>query len=160
LGIAFAVICSLRTILDNFIEDQIESVEIKLTEVFPNSNILETTIDTNELASIVTELRQTVNDIDTSGDGYLERLIFNAFLNKLTDYVYATENGVNTIAMMGDKNGVVTIKSILYNLKDRTLETIAPYFVFWTNRNTDFIDHLYWNLCRHGSFFEKRRCRA
>jgi hypothetical protein len=130
LGITFAAACSLRMILDVFIEDRIEFIEGKLTEMFPDSNILETDIDTGEFESIVGELYQTINDIDTSGDSYFERLIFGVFLNKLTGYVYAAENGVAAITAMGDENGLVTIKSILYNLRDIAVETISPYFLF------------------------------
>jgi hypothetical protein len=130
LSMIFTVIGSLRTILNTFIEDRIMFIEIELAEVFPNSNILETSIDANELTSVVEELQQMVDNIDTSSDGYFESVIFDAFLGELTGYVYAAENGINTIAMMGDENGSVSIKSILYNLKDMALKTISPYFVF------------------------------
>jgi hypothetical protein len=130
LGIVFAAIDSLQTILNIFIEDRIQFIEIELAEVFPNSNILELSIDANGLTSVIEELQQMVNDIDTSSDDYFESFIFDTFLNKLTSYVYAAENGINTIVMMGDENGLITIKSILYNLKDIALKTISPYFVF------------------------------
>jgi hypothetical protein len=104
-------------------------MESKLVEVFPNSNILETNIDTGNIASIIDELQQAVDDIDTSSDNYFERLVFDAFLNKLTGYIYAAEKGVNTIAATADENGLVTIKSILFNLKNMALKTVSPYFV-------------------------------
>ncbi|MDR1249213.1 MAG: hypothetical protein LBK63_07920 [Treponema sp.] len=130
LGISFAAAYSLRMIMDVFIEDRIESIESKLAEMFPNSNILETNIDTSEFGSIVGELSQTMNDIDTSGDSYFERLIFDAFLNKLTGYAHTAENSIAAITAMGDENGLVAIKSVLYNLKNIAIETVSPYFLF------------------------------
>ncbi|MDR0321623.1 MAG: hypothetical protein LBI28_08975 [Treponema sp.] len=130
LGITFIVIGSSHTILNIFIENRIVFIENKLNDVFPNQNILDTNIDTNELASAVNELQKTVNNIDTSRDSYFESLIFNVFLKKLAGYVNTIENGANTVIMMGDENGAVTIKSILYNLKDMALKTISPYFIF------------------------------
>jgi hypothetical protein len=130
LSILFSAIGSLRAILDGFIDNRIEFVEIKLGEVFPNSNILDTSIDTNELTLVVGELQKAVKDIDTGNDGFFERLIFNAFMNKLNGYVNAVEKGANTVIIMSDENGLVTIKSILFNLKDTALDTVSPYFIF------------------------------
>lgn len=130
LGIVFAVTFSLRTVLNTFITNRIELMERKLVEIFPNSNIMEKNIDTNELSQIVDELKQTVNGIDTSGDSFLESLIYDAALNKLNGYVRAAETGVNTIASAGNETGAVTMKSVLYTVKDTALETAAPYFKF------------------------------
>jgi hypothetical protein len=79
LGVSFALICSLRTLLDNFIKDRIEFIEVKLVEAFPDSNILEIGIDISELSSIVPELRQVVNDVDISNNGIFEKLVFDTF---------------------------------------------------------------------------------
>jgi hypothetical protein len=130
LGVLFSLVVSLRTVLDTFMENRIEFAGMRLAEIFPNSDILNTNIDTHELASILDELHQTVNSIDTSGDSYFEGLIFDVFLNKLSNYVYAAENGVAAITAMGDEHGLVTIKSLLYHLKTMALETAAPYFFF------------------------------
>jgi hypothetical protein len=129
LSMAFFSIGSLRIMLDLFIEDRIEFIGTELSKLFPNSNILETSIDTSELVSVIDELQQMANTINTSGDGYFENLVFEAFLNTLTGYVYAVENGINTIALADDKDGIVTVRTILYNLKNTALETISPYFV-------------------------------
>jgi hypothetical protein len=127
LGLAFAVLGSLRTILDTFIEDRIASIEVMLVELAPNSNILETPVDTSEITSLVDELQQAVNALDTSGDQYFERLIFDVFVNKLTGYLKAAKTGVNIIT--GDTAGPLTIKSILYNIKETALKTVSPYFL-------------------------------
>jgi hypothetical protein len=130
LGISFVAISSLQTILNTFIEDRIKFIEIELAEAFPNSNILETSIDPSKLISITEELQQMANNIDTSGDDYFESLIFDVFLSKITGFVYAVENGISTIVMAYDENGSITIKSILYNLKDMTLKTISSCVIF------------------------------
>jgi hypothetical protein len=130
LGITFAVIGSLRVVLDTFATNRMEFMERKLVETFPNSDIMGKNIDTSELASIVDELKQTMNGVNTSGDSYLESLIYDAFTNKLSAYVQAAESGVNTIASARDENGMVTVKSVLYNVKDTALDTVEPYFKF------------------------------
>ena len=130
LCITFAVFGSLRIILNNFLENRIAYIEVELTDLFPDSNILEMTIDTDELASVVDEVQQTVNNINTSADSFFEKLVFGAFLHKLTGYVYTAEDSINSIKTMRNENGLVTVKSVLYGLKDMTLETISPYFIF------------------------------
>ncbi|MDR1179551.1 MAG: hypothetical protein LBK44_03535 [Spirochaetales bacterium] len=129
LGVSFAVIGSLRTLMNNFIKDRIEFIEIKLSEISPDSNILETSINTSELSSVIPELLQLVNDIDTDDNDVFERIILDAFEDTLTIYANTIEDGINRIAMPADNNGQVTVKSILYELKDMALETISPYFI-------------------------------
>jgi hypothetical protein len=129
LGIAFAVIGSLRITMDDFIEGRIEFIEAELDELFPGSNLLETGIDASELSSAADTLQRITNDIDTSGDNYFERFIYAIFLNKLAGYVYTAKDGINAIAMMGNENGLVTIRSVLYSLKDIALDTISSYFI-------------------------------
>ena len=58
LGIGFTSIFSLRTILNEFIDKRITAIEIGLSEMFPNSNILEISLDTSELVSINSQLQQ------------------------------------------------------------------------------------------------------
>jgi hypothetical protein len=130
LGASFAIICSLRALADNFIKDRIELIEVKLSEIFPDSNILETGITVDEFPSVVPEVLQLMNDIDTSDNGVFERLAFDVFLNTLTMYANTIEDGMIRITMLADNNGQVTIDSLLYELKDMALETISPYFVF------------------------------
>jgi hypothetical protein len=130
LSVVFFTISSLRISLNSFLERKMEFIELELVKLFPNSNLLETNIDTGEFISIVDELEQAVNTIKTNNDGYFERLVFGAFLDKLTDYVYAVKNGIATITSTENENGLVTIRSILYNLKNKALETISLYFVF------------------------------
>jgi hypothetical protein len=131
LGAGFALTCSLRTLIDNFVDNRIEFIEIKLSETFPNSNILEIGINTGELSSVIPGLLQLIEeDEDTNDRGIFERLVLNVFLGKLTVYANAAEDGIARILMLADKNGQVTIKSILYVLKEMALEVISPYFVY------------------------------
>jgi len=129
LGFAFTSIFSLRIVLDTFIDNRIQAMEVSLSKMFPNSNILETSIDTNELVSINEQIQQSINDIDTGNDSFFERLVFDAFMGKLSNYINAVDTGVSTLSDMGDDDGSVTIKTILYNLKDMALDTASPYFV-------------------------------
>jgi hypothetical protein len=129
LGFAFTSIFSLRIVLDTFIDNRIQAMEVSLSKMFPNSNILETSIDTGELVSINDQIQLSINDIDTKSDGFFERLVFDAFIGKLSNYINAVDTGVSTLSDMSDDDGSVTIKTILYNLKDMALDTASPYFV-------------------------------
>jgi len=128
LGFAFTSIFSLRITLDKFIVNRIQAMEVSLSRMFPNSNILEVRFDTSELVSINDQIQQSISDIDTKSDGFFERLVFNAFIGKLSSYINAVDTGVSTLSNMSD-DGSVTIKTILYNLKDIALDTASPYFI-------------------------------
>jgi len=129
LGLAFASLFSLRIVLDKFIVNRIQVMEADLSKMFPNSNILEINIDTNEFVSMNNQIQESINDIDTRNDNYFERLVYDAFIGKLYNYINAVDTGVTALSVMSDENGNVTIKDILYNLKDMALDTISPYFV-------------------------------
>ena len=60
LGLGFISIFSLRTILNNFIDNRINSIEITLSGTFPNMNLLETKFDSSELASLNLQLQQSI----------------------------------------------------------------------------------------------------
>jgi hypothetical protein len=129
-GAGFAMLCSLRTLADNFINDRIEFIKTELFEIFPDSNILELGIATGEFPSVIPEVLRLVNDVDTSGNGVFEGLVFDAFSNTLTGYAHTIEGGIARMNLLADDNGQVTIDSLLYGLKDMALEAISPYFVF------------------------------
>jgi len=128
LGFAFTSIFSLRIVLDKFIDNRIQAIEIGLDGMFPGLNILETGIDTDELVSINDQIHKSINDIDTENDSFFEKLVFSAFIGKLSNYINAVDTGVNTLSNMSDDDGLVTIKTILYNLKDMALDAVSPYF--------------------------------
>jgi len=129
LGLAFTSIFSLRIVLDKFIVNRIQAMEADLSRMLPDVNIMEASFDISELVSMNNQIQQSINDIDTSNDSFFERLVYNAFIGKLSSYINAVDSGVTSLAMISDDNGHVTIKTVLYNLKDRALNTISPYFV-------------------------------
>jgi hypothetical protein len=128
LAATFLVTVSLRTILDNFIDKKIEFVENELGTTFPNTNILETNIDTTELAATFKELHQILEPDDTAESNYIEKIVFAVFLRKLTNYIYIAENQVTKLTGIADNNGMITIKSIILSLKKQTLDAVSPYF--------------------------------
>jgi hypothetical protein len=128
LGFAFTSIFSLRMVLDKFIVNRIQDMETILAARFPNSNIMELTFNTTELVSFNNQLQQAVNDIDKSNDSFFERLAFDTFMGKLSDYIKAVNSGVTTLAAMSNDDGTVTVNAILYNLKDIALDAVSPYF--------------------------------
>ena len=129
LGFVFTSIFSLRIALDKFIVNRIQTMETSLSKMFPNSNILEMSVNTGELVLINDQIQQSINDIYTENDSFFERLVFNAFVGKLSAYINAVDTGVSTLSNMSDDEGSVTIKTILYNLKDIALDAASPYFV-------------------------------
>jgi hypothetical protein len=128
LGFAFASMFSLRLVLDKFIVNRIQAMEVSLSNIFPNTNILETSLDTKDLVSLNNQLQQSVNEINTSSDSFFERLAFDAFMGKLSGYINAVDSGVTTLAAMSNDDGTVTVNTILYNLKDIALDAVSPYF--------------------------------
>jgi len=128
LGFAFTSIFSLRFVLDKFIVNRIQAMEADLSKMFPNTNILETSIDTKDLVSMNNQIQQSINDINTSADSFFERLAFDAFIGKLSGYIHAVDSGVTSLASISNEDGTVTIKTILYSLKDMALDAVSPYF--------------------------------
>jgi len=128
LGFAFTSIFSLRIVLDRFIDNRIQAVEVSLAGRFPNMDILDTRFNTGELVSINDQIQQSIKDIDTKSDGFFERLVFSAFMGKLSSSINAVDTGVNALSNMSDDDGSMTIKTLLYNLKDAALDAASPYF--------------------------------
>jgi hypothetical protein len=129
LGLAFTSIFSLRLVLDKFIVNRIQAMEISLSKMFPNTNIMERDFDTTELVSLNDQIQQSIKDINTSNDSFFESLVFDAFIGKFSSYINAVDSGVTTLSAMSNDDGTVTIKTILYNLKDIALDTVSPYFI-------------------------------
>jgi len=129
LGFAFTSIFSLRIVLDKFLDNRLQAIEVSLDKTFPNMNLLETRLDTGELVSINDKIQQSVNNIDTKNDSFFERLVFSALMGKLSGSINAVGTGVNALSEMSDDDGSLTVKTLLYNLKDSALETVSPFFV-------------------------------
>jgi len=129
LGLAFTSIFSLRIVLDNFIVNRIQTMEISLSKMFPNTNIMERDFDATELVLLNNQIQQSIKDINTSNDSFFESLVFDAFIGKFSSYINAVDSGVTTLSAMSNDDGTVTIKTILNNLKDMALDTVSPYFM-------------------------------
>jgi nitrogen fixation/metabolism regulation signal transduction histidine kinase len=127
IGFAFTSLFSLRTVLDTFIDNRIQFIEENLSKMFPDTNILEARFNISELVSINDQLQQSINVIDTKSDNFFERLVYNAFLGKLFFYINAVDTGVTTLSNISDDDGSVTIRSILYGIKNIALDTASPY---------------------------------
>ena len=128
LGFGFTSMFSLRIVLDKFIVNRIQDMEASLSKMFPNTNILETSIDIKDLVSMNNQIQQSINDINTSADGFFERLAYDAFIGKLSGYINAVDTGVTALTAISNDDGTVTIKTVLYGLKDMALDTVSPYF--------------------------------
>jgi hypothetical protein len=129
-GLAIVLLGSLRTTLDRFIDNRIKNIEVLISKNFPDSNILDINININEFASASDELQKALNYVDISNDGFLEKLTYDVFIKRYTNYVYGVKTGIDTVVTMSDDTGSVTAKSILYNLKDMALDTVSRYFKY------------------------------
>jgi len=127
LGFIFTSMFSLRITLDVFINNRIQAMETSLVQMFPNKNILETSFNTGELASINDQIQKSINEIDTKNDSFFEKMVFKAFVGRLLVYINAFDTGVNTLTDLSEADGSITIKAILYGLKDKALNTASPY---------------------------------
>ena len=127
-GFLFTSIFSLHYTLDRFIDNRINDMELVLSRKFPNTNILEMTFDASEIASLNNELQLALNGIEAGDKNMFERLVFDAFLSEITKYTDAFALGVNTLSTISNDDGTVTIKAILYGIKDLALNSVSPYF--------------------------------
>jgi len=119
LSIIFIIVGNLKTILNNFIDNKIIYIENELNIIFPNTNILDTSLDTTELVQIFKELHEIIES-DKSKYGFFETIVINVFISKIKSYFNITENQIN---------GSITIKSILLHIKEQTLKVISPYLM-------------------------------
>jgi hypothetical protein len=127
-GILFTSIFSLRYTLDKFMINRINAIELVLSKKIPNTNILEMTFETSEIASLNNELQQSLSSIDVSDDNIFEKIIFDAFLSEITKYTNVVDSGVNTLTAISNDDGTITIKALLFGIKDIALNTVSPYF--------------------------------
>jgi succinate dehydrogenase hydrophobic anchor subunit len=130
LAILFVLFGSLKTILNNVIDEKITYVEQELNRLVPDANILETNIDTAELVSVFNGLHNIIES-DSEKHGYLETAVLNIFVGKIKDYVYLAENQVTGLAKIADENGFVTIKSVLFHIKEQCLDGLSPVFALF-----------------------------
>jgi hypothetical protein len=131
LGLLFGLVSSLRPMLDKFIDERINTIELILNKNIPNTRIMEININTSEFVEISNQLKESIQSIDTTSDNFFEKLVFDAFTAKLAPYINAVDSGINAVAIMGNEQGEVTLKSILLYLKTSALNVISPYFVIF-----------------------------
>ena len=128
LGFLFTSIFSLHYTLDRFIDNRINYLELILSKRFQNTNILDMTIETNDIASLNYELQLAVNGIDVSKDNIFERLIFDAFLTEISKYTNVIDSGVAVLSEISNDDGTITLKNLLFGIKILALDTVSPYF--------------------------------
>jgi hypothetical protein len=128
--LCFLAAGSLRKALDNFLEDKIRIIKISISVLFPDVNKMEIDIYSNEFVSISDQLQQITANIDIGDSGVLESYIYKTFSKKLIEYVDMTQRGVvgNYLAKLSD-NGVISINSFLYSLKNTAIRTVSPFIL-------------------------------
>jgi len=128
IGFGFAATGSLKFALNSFLNNKIETVSDMLAQKFPNLNIMEITIDTNEFKEIVSSMQENMKS-ENAGGSFLEKMIFNAFVSQIAGYVDMAESGVNLISSISNEDGIVTVETVVYTIKDKALDKAAPFFV-------------------------------
>ena len=128
IGLGFAAIGSLKFALNNFLDNRIEQVSGILAQQFPNSNIMDLSIDTNEFKEVIGGIQEKMKN-ENAGDSFLEKLIFDAFVSQIAGYVDMAESGVNLISSVSNEDGIVTVQTVVYAIKDKALDKVAPFFV-------------------------------
>lgn len=118
---------SLRTILDNFLDEKISFVESKLNVIYPN--LLETQVDITELTPVLNNLSQAIETESSSEHGFPENVILRVFQEKLSNYINMAKNNTAKLATIADDEGKATIKTILVNIKEQSLDAVYPYFI-------------------------------
>jgi len=116
-SLLFALEMALKEYLDKFIDDKVYEIELSLRKNFPNAKVMEISINTKEFADISGKLLQSLNDIGASSDGFVEKLVFDAFMSTLMPYIE------------GGKQGEITMKSILLSLKELASQKVSQGFV-------------------------------
>jgi hypothetical protein len=132
LGLLLGLVCSIKPLLNNFIDEKINAIEITLNRHFPDEKVMEVTINADDFSVIIDQLQQSLKDINIGTDGYFEKLVFNAFIDRVNAYVDDVQKGINTVGTkISNDQGEINLKSILYNLKDMALNKITPYLVIF-----------------------------
>jgi len=130
LGFFLGLVCSIKPLLNNFIVDKINAIEITLDRHFPNEKVMEISINANDIFEIIGQLQLSLRDINVGTDGYFEKLVFNAFVDRVNQYINNVHGNINTVSTtISNDQGEISLKSILYNFKDLALKKITPYFV-------------------------------
>jgi len=132
LGLSFGLVYSIKPLLNNFIDSKINAIEITLNRHFPDEKVMEVSINANDIHEIADQLQQSLRDIDIGADSYFEKLVFNAFINNVNLYIDDAKRSLNTVgATISNDHGEISLKSVLYNLKDLALKKITPYLTIF-----------------------------
>ena len=128
-GLSFFYINSLRSGLDSFITGRIVSIEGAVNEIFPGSNLFNREIDTGNYTEISGELQQALNSAGKTGSNLWETLIYTAFLGIISSYFNAFTTSMDTVLIAAGTDNNITIGTVLYNLKNVTLNSISPFLI-------------------------------
>ena len=127
LFVGFFGIGSLRRSLENFIIGKINTINTSVSLVFPNINILELDINSNEFLSISNQLQEITDNLDLSNSSFIERRIYNDFSQRLIDNINMIQRGVDTSLARLNIDGIVSLNSILYNIKNMVMRRVSPF---------------------------------
>jgi amino acid transporter len=122
---------SLRNILDAFVENKIDYVELKLEELFPGTDVMNATIDTSIFSETLVGINDVLSEHTVNTENYFETLVYNMFIDKIqsyTDYyIKGAEKTLNRLNDVANKNNEVSMRILLSVIKEDALDTVIPY---------------------------------
>jgi hypothetical protein len=128
----FFLLGSLRNMLDKFVENKIDYVELKLAELLPGTDIMNVTINTSVFSEIYVELNDALSEQSVDNENYFETLVYNVLISKIKShadyYINGAENIVNRLSEVSNENNEVSIRLLLSTVKEEVLDSIMPYF--------------------------------
>jgi hypothetical protein len=131
LCLGFFFFNSLRNILDTFVESKIDYVELKLEELFPGTNVMNTTVDTSAFSETLFELNDVLSKQTANAENFFETLIYNIFIDKIQSYTdYYLKNAENILTRLNEvtnKNNEVSLRVLLSIIKEEALDALIPY---------------------------------
>jgi hypothetical protein len=118
------LLSSIKPALSKFIDGRIDTIEVAVNKSYPDKKIMEMSVNASEFSETLNQFQQAIKGINTSRDGYFEKMVFDAFMSKLTPYL-------NTADSLSKDFGDATLKSVLFKIKDMSLATVSHYVTFF-----------------------------
>jgi len=132
LGLFFGLVCSIKPSLNNYLIGKIDTLEIAISKYFPDKQVMEYSINAHEYTEDIIQLQQSIREINRDSESFFEKIVYNAFIERVNKFIDDANRGINTLSSaIGNNQGDVTLKAILYYLKDLALKKITPFIVFF-----------------------------
>ena len=127
LSVSFIAIGILHSTISKFMTNRMVDIEVAFSIITPGWNLFETNINTNNIAIVTDEVQKVFDYVDTSNDTIIQKIAYGIFLRRMAIYVRTAFSSAETMIKLSDEEGNVSVKTLFYHLKDRTLDLIELY---------------------------------